>query len=61
MAQFTPKNDLSDFPELQRKLTQGELDRVARFAEKKGIEGYIQSLESADEAYIPAFDGTGVK
>lgn len=61
MAQFTPKNDLSDFPELQRKLTQGELDRAARFAEKKGIEGYIQSLESADEAYIPAFDGTGVK
>ena len=60
MAQYTPKNDLSEFPELQRKLTQEELDRVTRFVERHGIEGYIQSLESAGEGYIPAFDGTGV-
>ena len=60
MAQYTPYNDLSSFPEIDRKLTQKELDRVINFANKLGIEGYIQSLESASSEFIPDFDGTGI-
>lgn len=56
MAQYTPCNDLTDFPELNRKLTSSELERVYKFLEKNSIEGYIQSLESADTCFIPDFN-----
>ena len=60
MAQYTPYNDLSRFPELNRKITKEELDRVERYVEKLGLDGYIQSRKSASEKFIPDFDGTGI-
>lgn len=61
MAQYTPVGDLLAFPELARALDPQEyravLDYLDRFEE---LDGWIQDLESADEAYIPAFDGSGV-
>ncbi len=61
MAQYTPCGDLSDFPELQRKITRREYDKVADFALDNGFEKlFLQELASADTAYIPPFDFSGV-
>ena len=61
MSQYTPCGDLSRFPELQRRLTQAEYDRVFdRMLELDLTEGYIQELSSAKEEYIPPFDLSGV-
>ncbi len=64
MSQYTPmKHNLksSEFPELQRRVTEEEYDRLIRFAEKIGItNAYIQNGETALESFIPAFDGTGL-
>lgn len=61
MNQYTPVNDLPEFPELMRKVTGEEYDRVLTFAEKIGIEnGYMQEGDVALESFIPAFDNEGV-
>lgn len=61
MAQYTPCGNLDDFPELKRKITQREYDKVADFAVMNGFEKlYLQELESADSDFIPEFDFTGI-
>lgn len=61
MAQYTPCGDLSDTPELTRKITQREYDKVVNYAISKGISKlYLQELTSADKNFIPAFDFTGI-
>jgi putative pyruvate formate lyase activating enzyme len=61
MAQYTPVGDLSKYPELNRKIFQEEYDELVDFAYDLGItNGYIQSLESAAESFIPEFDCFGV-
>ncbi len=56
MAQYTPYNELEQFPELNRRITQAEFNRVEQYAFKLGIDGFIQSIKSADACYIPDFD-----
>lgn len=61
MSQYTPCGELGQYPELQRRLTQDEYDRVFdRILELGLTEGYIQELSSAKEEYIPPFDLSGV-
>lgn len=61
MAQYMPAGSASDFPEIDRRLTQKEYGRVVDHLFKLGLdEGYVQELSSADERYVPAFDLTGV-
>lgn len=61
MSQFTPVTDLSDYPEINRKLSDEEYSRIVEFAEKIGIEqGFVQEGETAKESFIPMFDGEGV-
>jgi len=61
MAQYTPFGDLSDCREIDRKITKREYDKVVDYALEKGHNRlFIQSLDSADEKFIPAFDFTGV-
>ena len=61
MAQYTPCGNLDDFPELKRKITQREYDKVADYAVMNGFEKlFLQELESADSDFIPEFDFTGV-
>lgn len=61
MNQFTPAGDLKDHPEIDRKLTEDEYRRVIDFAVRIGIEqGFIQEGDTANESFIPAFDGTGI-
>ena len=61
MAQFTPCTNLSSFPEINRKITKREYDKVVDYALGKGIEKlFIQELSSSDENFIPAFDFRGI-
>ncbi|WP_424337418.1 radical SAM protein [Hydrogenispora ethanolica] len=61
MAQYLPLSSLRLPPELNRKLTQTEYDAVLDELFSLGLEdGFVQELDSADEAYIPDFDLTGV-
>lgn len=54
MRQYTPMNGV-DLPGLDRRLTGREYARVCDFMLALGLEGYVQSRESADSAFTPAF------
>lgn len=57
MSQYTPFGNLEKFPELRRKITRREYDRVIDYALSLGIEKmFYQKFASASEAYIPAWD-----
>lgn len=61
MAQYTPCGDLSDFPEINRKITKREYEKVVNYAFDNSFDKlFIQKLSSADESFIPKFDFTGV-
>ena len=61
MAQYTPCGDLEKFPEINRKLTRREYEKVVSYAVQSSLNhAYVQELSSADENYIPPFDFTGV-
>ena len=56
MNQFTPVTDLSEFPEINRKVTEEEYDEVVDYAVDLGVEnGFIQEGETASESFIPEF------
>ncbi len=61
MSQYTPVRRYEKYPELSRKLTTYEYQKVVRFAQKIGIRnGFLQSGEAAKESFIPSFDGRGI-
>ena len=61
MRQYTPCGSFPENPELSRRLTTYEYEKVLRFARSLGItKGYAQLGETAKESFIPDFDGTGV-
>lgn len=61
MNQYTPLPHVAPYPELNRKVTQEEYDRVISFALKVGVEnGYYQEGGTAKESFIPDFDGEGL-
>ena len=61
MRQYTPCGRASEFPEINRKITDEEYEECESYMEELGIvDGYVQQKESSDKAFIPAFDGTGV-
>ncbi|MBP5184045.1 MAG: radical SAM protein [Lachnospiraceae bacterium] len=65
MNQYTPLitgKDAEKFPELTRRVTKREYAKVVDYAIELGVENaYIQEGKTAEESFIPAFDGTGVK
>ena len=61
MNQYTPLENVSAYPELNRKVTDEEYEEVVDYAIGLGVEqGFIQEGETAKESFIPAFDGEGV-
>lgn len=61
MAQYVPCGDLTDYPEINRKITQREYDKVVDYALNSGLDKiFVQELQSADEKFIPPFDFEGV-
>lgn len=61
MNQFTPLSHLNEYPQLNRKITEEEYDEVVDYAISLGVEnGFIQEGETAEESFIPEFNGEGV-
>lgn len=61
MNQFTPLSHLNECPQLNRKITEEEYDEVVDYAISLGVEnGFIQEGETAEESFIPEFNGEGV-
>ncbi len=61
MAQYTPCGDLSEFPEINRKITKREYEKVVNYAFDNSFDKlFIQELSSADKSFISKFDFTGV-
>lgn len=57
MAQYTPFGNVDNFPELKRKITAREYERVYEKMLSLGISEYfIQEEESASESFIPSWD-----
>ena len=61
MNQYTPLPQVRDFPEINRKVTRFEYDRLLRYALSLGVENaFIQEGGTAEESFIPAFDYEGL-
>ena len=63
MSQYLPfyKAKEGEYPELGRRLTTLEYQRVMRKMEQLGLEfGYLQQRSSADASYTPVFDLEGI-
>ncbi len=61
MAQYTPCGEIDAFPELQRRITEREYEKVLLFLEEEGFENaFVQQRTAADSGFIPDFDLTGV-
>ena len=51
-----------DFPELDRKVTRREYQRLVSYALELGVENaFIQEGKTAEESFIPMFDYEGVR
>lgn len=61
MAQYTPYGKIENHPELQRKITEREYNKVLTFAVDIGFKNiFTQEFASSSEEFIPDFDLTGV-
>ena len=59
MSQYTPTNNMTG--RLARRVTAAEYRAAVSYMRACGItDGFVQERTSAEEAYTPAFDGTGV-
>lgn len=61
MNQYTPMQVMKDDPQLSRKVTDREYERLIDYAISLGLKnGFMQEGETAKESFIPEFDGEGV-
>ncbi len=60
MSQYLPLARAKDFPEINRKITEREYEKVLLYAINSGLtDVYVQERTSADDTYIPDFSGQG--
>ena len=60
MNQYTPLPHVAKWPELNRKVTEEEYELLVNYAIELGVEnGFIQEGDTAEESFIPAFEGEG--
>lgn len=61
MSQYTPFYKSAEYPEINRRLTTYEYNKVLDFAIKNGVDnGYMQERTSAKKEYTPSFDLEGI-
>ena len=50
------RSNLKDYPEINRKVTKREYERLVDYAADIGVEnGFIQEGDTAKESFIPSF------
>ena len=61
MSQYLPCGKAVSMPPINRRVTKREYDKVLYYISESGFENvYLQERSSADSAFIPPFDLTGV-
>lgn len=61
MSQYTPMKKSDKMPELNRRLTTFEYEKVLEYFRRRGLENaYIQQINSAKKQYIPDFSDFGI-
>lgn len=61
MCQYTPCSKAKEFPEINRKITKREYEKVINAMLEMGFkDGFLQEISSAKTKYIPNFDLTGI-
>ena len=60
LNQYTPMPNLQNYPELNRRVTSREYNKVIDYAIYLGVENaWIQEGNTAKESFIPNFDDVG--
>ena len=57
MSQYTPMHRAAEFKEINRRVSTFEYNYVLGFAQEAGFDGFSQERGSAEEAYVPEFEG----
>ena len=61
MNQYTPSGSLEKYPELDQKVKTKVYERLVQYMIRKGVENaFVQEGQTAEESFIPDFDGEGV-
>ena len=56
MGQYIPFGKASEHPDIDRKITKREYNKVLDHLVELELDGFAQDLKSADESYIPSWD-----
>jgi len=56
MSQYTPAGSYPDHPELERRITAREYDKVCIRLEELELDGFVQERDSAAGQYVPDWD-----
>lgn len=61
LSQYTPMKGLEEYPEINRRVSEREYEKVVDYAIELGVvNGFIQDRSVAKESFIPKFDNEGV-
>lgn len=60
MSQYTPTDNCKRYPEINRRITTFEYNSVLKTVNEYSIDGYSQERSSAQSAYTPDFDLSGI-
>jgi len=60
MSQYTPFYRSVEYPEINRRVSTYEYNKVLAAAKRLGLDGYMQERSSAKEEYTPDFDLCGL-
>jgi len=60
MAQYIPCGKAADFPEIDRRITKREYEKVQEHLFQLNLDGFVQERKSASQSFIPPFNLEGV-
>ena len=56
MAQYMPAGRASEYPDINRRLTKREYNKVLDKMMELGLDGFAQELDASDKKYVPEWD-----
>ena len=56
MSQYIPLGNAEKYPEISRRLTEKEYQKVLDYLDTTELDGFLQELSSASEEYVPDFN-----
>ena len=56
MAQYMPAGKAAEYPDINRRLTKREYNKVLDKMYELGLDGFAQELEASDKKYVPEWN-----